>query len=528
MAQPLIHHDIYNRALTPPSPIYGAHRPVALTYALAACGARHANLPGLSDLHRLALANELLERAKTALLANYFGNAPSATHLEAAQTLFLTYQYSVVEGVAAQAHAVLQGTAEVLTVLIAELPCLAATDSAGIATNPVDWVQVEMIRRLWLALGFADSGMAHMLQRKMLLEYLERPITLPAHDRLFLRMSAHEAFAALYVTRTSFAPPTVDLRPLLLDPTNLPLACQAVRSLISSIFANQTGYMSLVMTMCLIRKFRNRVMDFAKANGLDQVTLASKTGLGQDTLVEATYRHAVGVIDEMVAEVCRAMPQDIGLPLAEGNSLPLLTRASTFFAEPGQGEAFVGSIVFLKSLTIENWMQGAPTRASEGTYFASTPMRAVLESAYVSARIMEGHLQYATAPLRFNTQISVIGALRVGFLDLAAVSMFRSTQAELNPAAMEIMSGIEYDVKVVLRYLEAIAEVYKAGVKIARDFRANVVASGIRLDEGAEGGSVNVGEMESFGGAGSSGLFTRVAQTSETWIKAIARYGSVS
>lgn len=485
---PMVHRATFESAWNggqQGSAIYGPNRPVALYYTLATSGLAFLELPHLTDAYKAHLCREWTAMARDHLAANYFSQNRTVTDLEAAQTLVILYLRLVSFLLIPRAFMYLERAIEIVPRLIQDPLNSGSFIGLGVPTDHIDWIRSEMILRLFIVAGAHDQGYAYLTQGFPSMHLFFR-IGLPCHETYFDNPSSAEAFDLLRKAHTAAGPTTpfwtqVDLSIVLRPDPDPQLARMLVRALIRPIFAQLASTLSALYLLAMLRQMRIRVRDFASANGIDPIRLASSSP-EFDSPASKLFRQHVGTLQVMINEMTSSLPEPIAQAMAAGDAGPLLQLGNTTLGHPGHAHCLLGAFLAGHALAVESWMPDSPADP-DLAFFSSGTFETVIESGVLAAHLMEGQL--AVDPrLRWHLQWSFIPSMRVGGLLAASVRTCSRSMRILGPEAAEANEAARRAAKIIGKWVDIIGWYHKPlGHQMADNFQKLMVDAGIEPDD---------------------------------------------
>lgn len=459
----LIHQLTFESAFSnTPSSIYGPQPPVALLCAVAAIGLRHADVPGLTATDKMRYFRIFSEQAKELLLSGYYSsNSPSMTELEVLQTLVLMHFSFIAHGRAQGAYALLERAADLLKRL-----CFRPDGSyvwlMQDPTNPSEWVRAESLARMYTFVAAAEPSFAFYANRKPLMDYFAKPFPLPCHEKYF-NIPPPEAFWKL--CKDPSRPPTASrVMDLSAFPSQNPRSEDLIaptRRLIGLIFSNQVSGWSFSLFNACFRYLRTLLRNMCIASRINPIRLASQDP-EEDTPVEAEYRRKAALLDLVLAEVHKAMPTEVGQPLATGDP-QMLFSLSEFYFGPGHrrmSHTIAQNCMAFRSQLIDAWLDTLAAVGQQGSFLAAGPLTEILAAnAYITrmtqaALIDDPELHYAAYP-------GLMACSKVGFFEIILLRMLRDVPSAAN--VFMLIDQISRDCEVLVMYFETMGVRYPVG-----------------------------------------------------------------
>lgn len=479
---PIVHRKTFEAAfLAGDSSVYGSRQPTALMYAMAANGVRFADIPGPVDDARLQISRHYCTIARDLVLSSYYGRAGDAvmSHLEAVQTIYLIYNYLLPEYGAPAAFVLLQRGLEILLVLSGSLR---GQQQVGFKTpqDHIEWVRNEMIVRLFIIFGLWDTSYAYLTGRELLHDYFATRTALPCSEAIF-NLSSEEAFSYLCPHPATGTPPwrSIDFSRITDGSADTTEACHIVASITSYVFNREAGHMALVYLLAFLRQCRFTLRQLAEGYGIDPIVMAAKQARIPNE--EAIYRAKAELLQTMVDQFINSIPENIGMPLAEGNPEPLFALApGNIFPDIPYTHTFLCTYICIRAIPIENWL---PPEESDPSlrFFQSETFLNILEIGIIICRLLESQL--AMEPqLRWSRPYTVMPVLRVGGLHVAAVKLCQQA-AEESGAPLGALDGAKEDARIAWRWVDAMARIHRPmGRYLANSFRRVLRNAGIEDD----------------------------------------------
>ncbi|KAI9020630.1 hypothetical protein DFJ74DRAFT_133083 [Hyaloraphidium curvatum] len=497
-----VHRTAFERAFASPGgPFYGASKPMALMYAMAALGLQDPEPDvALPEMDRLRYARLFCEKASELLLAGFFargghlGNAAPVSDLEALQTLTLLWNLALPAGLGSKVLPFMKLSVDLL-VRLAVLP-----DGSIMWSQPQkrwdEWLRGEMIVRSWITLTNLDSSAAYMLRKEPLCDFSSAQLMLPCHEAYFLHPDPEYGFHLLAAARANGTslPAYVDFRPFFSNPS-AEEGVLLVRSLLEPFFGIRASQLVFVVVIALLRRMRFQLRAFAASLGIDPLDCFAKPAEARSP-PEGAFVSLVEVFTAVADAVFSSLPAGIAEPLADGNPDPLLEGWATSFADPAHAALAAVLCTCIRGLQMEHYFLDADAVPSSapGTVFASRAFVHVLENAILISRMFEGIR--AWDPWCKLTHFTLVTpCLRMGSLGVAVIGLLRR--------AGQPATGLEGDVAVAARTLDWLALrhgpfsgfrsrlraeladllVRMAVRKVAQNFRRTILEAGIDAPE---------------------------------------------
>jgi hypothetical protein len=270
--------------------------------------------------------------------------------------------------------------------------------------------------------------------------------------------------------------------------------------------------MSLIFLTSLVRLVRARLRSFASANGIVPADLAPQDP-AEDSEAEARYRKSVAALESIFDGILEAMPPEIRIPLESGEIGPFLARAPIWFDNNIYAFAFLSTLIAIRAQNIENWLDGGePGRgAGDLAFFASQPVTIVLESSIFISRALQGMLKNPLWKPGMAVHGSLIATLRIGFLNLATLRMFKSGPDGVPEA---VLTSTVHDVAIVTHFLAALASVFPGVARISDQFRKVLQREALEDEDGEESGNSDQDGSE-------CSSFPMTIKAVDSWIKEI-------
>lgn len=468
------------------NPIYGAAKPAALLFAIAATGVQHLNMPDLSDADKVRITRAFSDRSRDFLLSAC--SAPAGMHrimsdIEAAQTVLLLLQSLLVAGQASSSFHLLRQGAEIVHKLgfapdRTGTQALICSDLEPL--NPLEWIYTEIVVRLWIGLGSIDIPFAYYAGRDPLLDYHPAAFRLPCHDSFYCDPDVNKAFEN-YRKREHAGDRIVAMAnfgPFIANPNHL-TGAGLVTELIQPVFCHRASYLVGVLVMNYFRFMRLQLRKFAFSCGVDTLAMVAKR-TEDFTLHEYTYRERVVLFETMVQALFQAMPRGTGIPLGNGDPAPFFAQAASCFAEESHLNMFLSFVGVVRACAMEHFIQGDPAAADPNLFLAPV-FAPVLESGVAFVKMLEA--QHARDPtLRWCHFVTSTSMLKIAAVNLASIGLLnRENAADEGERKRKVdESSFAYYLRVLLRHYEFLGRKYGLlSQKIAGNLRGAMLGAGV-------------------------------------------------
>ncbi|KAI9022459.1 hypothetical protein DFJ74DRAFT_669513 [Hyaloraphidium curvatum] len=455
---PFVHRASFEQAfISSHSPIYGS-KPLALLYAVAACGAFA--LPGSTGAERATLARALVERARELLAVQQTRDA------EEAQACLLLVLVAVPLGNAAASFDILRRGLGAADRLHRSSVAVASPRSAD------EWIALETALRAWIVAAAVDLTFADLAGRDPLFDYFPSAVVrLPAHEVFFDDPSPDRAFATLHLAgdRTpSYAP----VGGFLAHP-DLPSAEGALCAFLGPAFAGRASVLSLLQA----------------SNMLQQHCCIRQPG-GQPWLAaaepEGPAEPAEVAMQDLVDAFFRCMPAEFGPALASGDAGPFLALSPAMFSHPTHAHAFLDLCASLRALSLR---AAASDPAASGREFVRSPsfLRALEDGIHV-ARLLEARLRADPAGATLHFALAPAW-LRAAAVNAAGVGVLRS-----EPGGADAVDGSAFggDLRALAGAIELVGKNFGPVVsKQAANFRSWMRGLGVSIADPEDAAAVD-------------------------------------
>lgn len=487
-AVPYIHRDSFLRAIggttttngvyswQPGMTIYGHTTPHALMYAIAATGLRFVKVRDISEHEWVGLGAAMCRKSVDLLSANLFSYPDLATApmtlIEAAQALMVLNQFALGEGNTPAFSELLQRCGVVLSRLCFNPDGSFIGSTGDVPQSHIAWIHRELCSRLWIfSLSMNYATINYQMPIEPMFDYLARPFPLPSADLLFeMPALSDQKFRNWQLAPGELDRVVLDLSSLLTWPSNRAKILPLVNTIITSIFAQQAGWVSAYVIHTSIQTLRVRMRKFAEERSMDVSKIACQDP-AQDNPFESMYRDFAQLSEAIIADVYSAMPIVFGRDLREGQVDSFFRHANPYFPDPRHAASFLGLLSTIECNKIESWVHGPPAKETSIQFFSSPAFASALESAVRFVKILDALLKLGTS--RDVTHWwAVAGTLRVGFLDLALLDKMSSLEYS-EPQALAVKE-LTKDLVIVMRYLERVSEIYVTFGEFEFSFRCLV------------------------------------------------------
>ncbi|KAI9014016.1 hypothetical protein DFJ74DRAFT_771049 [Hyaloraphidium curvatum] len=458
---PVLHRLAFEEAFLAPGPLYGS-RPVVLLLAMAARGARGAEMPGVPEEERLRYARAFFARARDLLLAA--GADPPAdrrlTPLEASQAALILIVAALPNG--------MEGDLDTLIAYLAANMALLGPDDDGPPAAPIAHLRRELVVRLRVFQTSSDQLAARIRHGQPLLgeSGFALPREMPVPEGIF---ELPYAGAAAWGSAPRLV---LDLSPLVASEPDPDAVRAAVADVMPGIFAGWCSRLAMLFTAAALHRLQGRLRSLSRSSGIDPMKLASRDPSPDDTPEEVLYRCLAGASDAAVSALASAFPAHVAEPLHSGDPSPLLDPSCPYFPDVRHGHAFLSTYLDFCGHGIRSWFSdpGVP----DDRFFASTQFLAALEWAIVGTGIMRGQLR-SDPRLRWAKPAAAIPALAIGGLQAAALRACGRVGGGPGGLLPEgVLADWIEDAETAATYVEAVATQLQTLVPIAKGFRTMI------------------------------------------------------
>ncbi|KAI9011589.1 hypothetical protein DFJ74DRAFT_771889 [Hyaloraphidium curvatum] len=394
--------------------------------------------------------------------------------LETAQSVVLLLHYAIFRTMSAAVPPLLVTGRAALAALCLDASGSFSQEMREPATVE-QWIRAESALRCWCMFNELDSGVASYFGDAALFDAAVYPVPLPAHDSYFLSPDPQSSFDAL-VEAGAFGPGRFAIFSASAEMHALEACTAAVRQIVGAIFDRRASCLAACSVKAFVRSLRAKLRGFASDHGVCPLAIVGKER-DECTPDEATYCDALDALYDLVGVLLDSMPEGVGVPLAAGEPLPLLS-------DPSFPDRTCARIVFIVVFNVlatcfeaaADPREGSSSLPSVDALFGSPAFLRILDRVQTMCDLLE-HLDDADLPQLHPTVI--VHMMRVGMF---SVVLFRVVRDD--PASGWAADRLRRNVEDIARALTAMGNgSAPAAAKVAADFARAARAAGA-LDEG--------------------------------------------
>ena len=452
-AYPLIHRQTFDSAMSTGNTLYGAHKPQALLFAMAAAGALTADSHPVPEARKHDVVAEYIQRSKDLLLA---GVAASAlTDLETVQTMVILITVMISLGQESQLGSLLKPAVEVLVRLLALDPTRRTMRIGNREPRHVnEWLQNEMSLRCFISLASIDLSLTYFARYPCThIDYFGvHRFPLPCSEIFFDSGTPVECFQVLYGASRIVGAAFVELGHL----SDLHSAASddpIIRQFVEPVFDGRASIMSFMHLANLFRALRLSLREFANIQNVDAfVAFSPSQKILPSAVAINTFCTRVKAFDTLVARIFQGMPPVISGSLQKGEAQHFLSdRWRTWFTNSSHPTVVLWSLVACLGTTLEHCISGDPSSPAAREIIGAPQFRKMLQITIIIVRFCNGILDHDCSP--WASMMGLAAVLRAGTLSIAVVRVL-SVHVGTGSVDEATIEGCSRDAIVIGRLLD--------------------------------------------------------------------------